>query len=110
MKNKDIIITALPKEDSPEKLFKETIYQKYGMCPFCGCNKEKYKDCKNSRPLDPVYKGINATRVNDIGFFWTKFAYEFECLECGAKWTSPKFPMKYLDTKYYIKKLSKKGI
>lgn len=111
----DIKITGLPNDINPDVLVKETMKEKYAVCPYCG-----NKDCikwsfsmssdmyKNKIVIDEEewygypdgkygydWNGLIYTiKHRKERMSWKKYFYH--CYKCGCKWESKSFPVKIL--------------
>lgn len=98
----NIKITKLPDILNPNKIAEKKIFEKYGICPFCG-EKERF-GCDNSRGSKGVWDWettwYGKHDKNNNKFSWLRFwekniiwkCKKFECHTCGAKWESPPYP------------------
>ena len=100
----NIKITRLPDMLNPNKMMEEKIFRTYGVCPFCGENKEwDFRNGFDSNGVEilPIVDSWYG-KHNESGSIFSLFNFRekdmywkrdhFECHTCGTQWKSPPYP------------------
>lgn len=99
----NIKITKLPKMLDPNRMMEEKIFRKYGVCPFCGENKEwDFRNGFDSNGVEVLPITDSWYGKRDEGSIFSIFNFKeknmhlkrdhYECHTCGAEWKSPPYP------------------